>query len=78
MKCPAELHTASARAYAGLPELTIPSTIEMSSSRGAVASACIERRSISPSCWPGNFRTTALTWRRTQVRPDLCLHHLVD
>jgi transposase InsO family protein len=50
MRCPAELYTASARPYSGLPDLTYPFH-----DRDVVVTtscACIARRSTSPSCWP--------------------------
>lgn len=52
MKFPAELYTASARSYAGLPELTYPFHDRDVASPLAVASACIARESISQPCWP--------------------------
>ena len=52
MKCPAELYTPSSKAYDGLPEVAYPSTIRISWSLPAGASACTGKRSTSRPYWP--------------------------
>ena len=70
MKCPAEVYQASDRHYRGLPELSYPCMIGISSSPAVGGSACIARKSTFPPCSPGSGSASAKSMTESGSSPS--------